>query len=178
MARDNEASGYLKGYPVVIAEYPAGWGAGEGLPDFIQLTISDATLEGVEHFLNDWPLRYTHSIVMQNASGYRLLVEVDPDYISASNVGKDQIKNAMQEWVSQMGGTVNAFSSNSMTFDIPKPVNLQELKADFDDKFKDVLDIRRYYFGADAVNAGIAAGGQITLTKAQALAKLIDKLAE
>jgi len=178
MARDNHASGYLKGYPVVVAESPAGWGEGEGLPDFIQLSIPDATMAQVESFLDDWPIRYTHTILVQNANGYRIKAEVDPAYISASNTGAAQIKTQMQEWVTQRGGIVVNFTSASMTFDIPKPVDLQELKTEFDDFFNDVLDIRRYYFSTADVDNAIAVGGQITLTRTQALNKIIDKLAE
>ena len=184
-AQDIPASGFLKGYPVVVKESPAVWGSKEGLPNFIIMTITDTPASVVEHFLNDWKIKYLHSIVAENELGYRLMVEVDPAYISASDVGKDQIKTEMQDWVESIDGVVHAFTQSSMTFDVPKPLmlygdpaTLADLRAAFDDVFDDVLDIRRYYFLPVDVDWAVDQGGFIEVTQAQALAKLQDKLAE
>ena len=120
MAVDFPSSGFYKGYPVVVKESPAVWGSKEGLPNFIVLKITDTPASVVEHFLSDWKIKYTHTIVNQNSSGYRIRVEVDPLYISASDVGANQIKTEMQDWVTNWGGSIVNFTSTSMTFDAPK----------------------------------------------------------
>ena len=189
-AQDIPASGWGKGWPVVVMPDGHVWGSKEGLPNFIQMHITDTEPETVEHFLNDWKIKYVHSIVNQNVNGYRLLVEVDPAYISASDVGKSEIKASMQDWVASIGGSVKNFSEDSMTFDVPKCpgtdlvavegdcLTLADLKLMFDDVFDDVLDIRRYYFLPADVDWAVAQGGRIEFTQAQALSKLQDKLAD
>ncbi len=86
------------------------------------------------------------------------------------------------------GCNVVSFTASSMTVDIPKngvyqTANglsdldyLKLLKSDFSDIFMTVLNVRRYYFLEADVDTAISQGGQITLTKAQALNKVQDRL--
>jgi hypothetical protein len=169
---------YMKGYPVAVKEYPAVWGSREYLPDFIHLILTDCEPADVDHFLWGWDIKYKFTKLNENDLGYRYKVEVDPAYISASNVGKQEIKLEMQGWADDMGFSVVNFTSDSMTIDIPKPANLLEIKSMFADVFDDTLDIRRYYFSSDDVDGVVNNGGEHTMTKTQALNFIIDKLDE
>ena len=153
------------------------WGRREQPPDYVHLTVTGATREEVAQYADGWRVEFQHEIMVDNPAGYRIKVEADPIYISASNVGKDVLKDEMQTWFeNKYGASVVSFFQNSMTVDIPKPVNLVDVKREFSGRFTTVLDIRRYRFSAADVNTALANGGSITLTKAQALSRVIDKL--
>lgn len=175
---------HKKGYVITVQETPYEWGDMEGLPNFIQLTISDATKAQVEAYMQQWPIRYQFSLVNQNQDGYRVQIAVDPLYIDASNVARDQIKANMREYIENApegdiwhGTQIVNFAPSAMTVDIPKPANLAAMADDFHDKFAEILDIRRYYFSPATVDAAIVAGGVFTRTKAQVLTIIQDKLA-
>ena len=172
------SNNYLKGYVVTVKNRPCVWGTREYLPDFIHMILTDCECEQVYDFLGGWAIKFTHTVLKDNPAGYRILVEVDPAYISASEVGKTEIKDAMQDWAIGQGFTIQSFTSSSMTIDIPKPASLLEIKADFADIFNSTLDIRRYYFHSADVDGVVQSGGEITLTKQQALDFIIDKLEE
>ena len=53
---------------------------------------------------------------------------------------------------------------------------LKALKDDVVDKFSGGVDVRRYYFAHVDVDWALANGGEVTITKAQALNKIKDKL--
>jgi len=56
---------------------------------------------------------------------------------------------------------------------------LLALKSDFSDIFREAVAIRRHYFlEADVDAAYVLPNGQVTLTTAQALTKIVDKLSE
>ncbi len=161
---------------------------------FIGLIISDATREEVHHYIHDWQIDFEHTLISENASGWRYKIKVDPVYISASNIGKAELKTGMQNHITSAeywaGSSVFSFTTSSMTVDIPKNGTYQTtkglsdvdylklLKADFRDIFKVRLNASRYHFSDADVDQVIADGGSITLTKAQTLNKVIDKLGE
>jgi hypothetical protein len=199
-ATDGPPGGLVKGEPGgSVYDLPHEWGAKEGLPNWVQLTISDATASQVEHFLFAWKIDYTFSIVSETFTGglygagqWRVTVEVDPALISASGTGQSELKTEMQTWVTSSftdphfpgaEGSVVTFTTSSMTIDTPKPTDpteqaerLPALKRLFTDRFEHILDVRRYYFLDTDVDAAVAAGGTITRTRAQALALVQDKL--
>jgi len=159
----------------------------------IGLTISDATREQVHHYIHDWKVDFLHTLNSQNAFGWQYIIEVDPIYISASDIGKAELKDKMQDHVN--GGSqywegcqAVGFTSNSMTVNIPKDGPYQTahgldnidflklLKSDFSDIFRTRLNVRRYHFSEADVDQVIADGGAITLTRAQALNRIIDRL--
>jgi hypothetical protein len=153
------------------------WGNREQPPNYVHLTITDATREQVYNFLENWHIKFQHEIQVDNPNGYRILVSVDPAYISASDIGKDRMKSEMETWaVEEYNCTNIVFSSASMRVDVPKPVDLQKMKSDFADIFDEVLDMRRYKFSEADVSTALANGGKMTLTKQQALNNIIDKL--
>jgi hypothetical protein len=153
------------------------WGTREQPPNYVHLTVTGATRDQVRRYIDGWNIRFQHDILAETAVGYRIRVSVDPAAISASDVGSSELKLEMQTWVADSyGALVTAFTPDSMTVDVPKPADLAKLKSDFADVFDDVLAIRRYRFSEADVNTALGNGGKITLTKAQALARVIDKL--
>jgi len=153
------------------------WGRKEQPPNYVHLTITGAPREQVAEYIGAWNIRFQHEILSEDADNYRIRVSVDPIYISVSESGKHVLKTTMQDWVqSNYNGMVVSFASDSMTVDIPKPVDLAEVKLNFADIFDNVLGPRRYHFSVADVNTAISNGGKITLTKAQALSRVIDKL--
>ena len=85
-----------------------------------------------------------------------------------------------------------SFTPTEMVVDVPKDgvwqtANpevtdvgyLKLLKADFSDIFREAIAVRCYYFlEADVDTAYILPNGQVTMTTAAALTKLVDKLDE
>lgn len=195
LVRATQGSNYGPGE--IVDTKPGGhvWGRMEQPPDYIHLTISDADRNQVIEFLERWDIKFQHVLENQNANFWWITISVDPAYISASNVGAAELKSTVQDHVEGgseywQGTTVVSFTSSSMTVKIPKngvyqTANglsaleyLKVLKSDFADIFDTVLDPKRYYFSAEDVATVLAAGGSFTLTKAQALNNIIDKLSE
>jgi hypothetical protein len=162
--------------------------------NFICVIVSNATRDEVQHYIDDWKIDFQHTLVNQNDQGWRYRIEVDPIYISASNVGRGELKTSMRDHVENseywQGSSVVNFTSDSMTVDIPKNGTYQTdnglsdddylkiLKADFRDIFRVQLNISRYHLLPSEVNAIVSGGGSVTWTKAEALTKFIDKLEE
>lgn len=165
--------------PSIVDGVPWVWGNKEGLPNFIQLSIPDATREQVYNFLEEWTIKFQHEILNENAAGWRIKISVDSAVISASGVGKNVIKQKMRTYLEDKWGfVIQGFTAESVTFDVPKPNDLARLKKEFADAFNTRFDSRRYYFSALDVDNAVAAGGQMTLTKQQALNTIVDKFSE
>ena len=171
-------SGFKKGYIVQVHESPHEWGLKEALPNFIRLHIDDATDAQIRQYLEGWHIKFEHEILVENANGYRIAIRVDPIYISASDVGRTELKSRMQDFLTSISGVIRSISISEMIFDIAKPVNLVELKLMFADHFDTVLDIRRYYFNPADVDTAVGLGGDLTLSRAQVLSRINDKLDE
>ena len=170
------SNNYLKGYITSVSDVPY-TGSGYTLPNMIVLTLTDCEASQVEQFLDGWQIKFKHT-VSDGITVWQIKVEVDADYISASDLGKTEIKESMRAWAEGLGFEVRNFTNNSMSFDVPKSTNLLQLKIDFADIFNDVLDIRRYYFSHADVDSVVNAGGYMTLTRTQALTYIVDKLEE
>jgi len=160
---------------------------------FIGVVVPDATREEARHFIHSWKVDFKHTLNSENAFGWQYTIEVDPVYISASEIGKSELKDRMQDHVNNTskyweGSQVVSFSPNSMTVNIPKngPYQtakelsnldyLKLLKSDFSDIFKTVINVRRYHFSEADVDQVVALGNVVTLTKAQVLNKILDRL--
>jgi hypothetical protein len=159
---------------------------------FICLIISDATRDQVHHYINQWTIDFRHVYVSENDNGWRYRIEVDPIYISASNVGKQEMKTEMVDLIENgeywEGCSVFKVKIDYITIDIPKNGVYQTasglsdfdylklLKSDFSDVFRARLDVSRYHFSDADVDTVIADGGTIELTKLQALNRVLDKL--
>jgi hypothetical protein len=184
-----------KGDVVSVLPEGADYGNKECLPNYIRLIITDATRDEVQHYTFDWQVDFSHTLVNENTLSWRYRIETDPVYVSASDVGKNVLKEQMKThceggseyWA---GCSVVQLKVDKMVVDIPKngPYQtasglsdfefLKLLKSDFSDIFKTRLAIRRYYFAEADVDQAIALGGTIELTKLQALNKVVDRLEE
>lgn len=153
------------------------WGGREGLPNYVHITITDATREQAMVFLDRWEIVYKLTEQVNNPQRIRYRIEVDESSISSSGIGRDQLKDDMQGWAERLyGGTALAFTPEQFTVDIPKPFDTTKFAADFADIWNTVFDIRRYKFTQADVSAAVAAGGSASYTLADALARVIDKL--
>ena len=169
----------FKGAIVVIVEDDHVWGRLETLPNWIQLDIPGIPKEQMVEYLHDWPLKFDFNILNTTAEGWRVEAIVDPVYLDASQTQKFKIKQEMQDHIESsplwIGCVVRGFTTESLTVDIPNTLDRAVLKRDFNDIFEDTLG-KRYYFNPTDVDTAISQGGQITLTKTQAINRIIDKM--
>jgi len=153
------------------------WLSGEQPPKYVHLTISDASKEEVVGYLSTWELFYKTTVLSQTTEHYTVRVAVDPAYISASAVGRYMMNNRMVTWAEDRWGCTNITLNKSyIDMDVPKPADLSVMKKEFDKAFKVLMDFRRYKFSVADVVTALADDGTITLTKQQALSRVIDKL--
>lgn len=189
---------YKKGDIVSVVTDGGVFGAKEVPPDFVRLEISDATTAQVQNFLNSWEVDFKHTVVAENAQGWRFRVEVDDAYVDASERSKVMIRQNMIEHIDEAadlspwkGCVTVSFTPTEMVVDIPKNGIYQTanaltdnqyllaLRSDFSDIFMEAIELRRYYFlEADVDAAYVMPNGHVTLTTAQALTKIVDKLSQ
>lgn len=167
-----------KGYPWIIKDMPCSWGNKEGPPNWVILRITDANRAQVEHYLESWKKSFVHEILKETVEGYRIKVSVDPAFISASGANKELRAELKDDLVQTWGISIVSYDNYTVVFDIPKPVNLQMLKAHVYDIFSERVDTRLYYFSSDDVDLALANGGFIELTKQQVLNRIKNKLDE
>ena len=185
--------GSYKSKDIVSIKHPDfDWGSKEVLPNWLRVNISDMTTQAhhdqAVQYIESWRIEYTHQFIgTQPDTRNRYLIRVDPQFVSASGLTKTEIKTEFEAWFlpeSAEEGTlwygsdiVRYDGANyGVELDIPAAADVQELKADFNDKMKSVFDFARYYIGTGAFNAIVAAGGEITETKAVVLSYVKDKL--
>ena len=193
----NGVTQYLKGDIVSVVTDGGDFGTKDIPPDVVRLEISDATTAQAQQFMESWIVDFTHTLVSENGLGWRFRLEVDPINIDVSERSKVMIRRAMIEHIDNAingpwegAETVN-FTPTELIVDIPKNGIYQTanaltdnaylliLKSEFSDKFTEAFASRRHYFlEADVDNAYILPNGQVTLTTAQALLNLVDKLDE
>lgn len=150
----------------------------------------------MRHYAFGWEVDFVHVLVDQDQDSWTYRLEVDPALISASDVGKAEMKTAMRDHIESgseywEGSQVLSFGPNSITVQIPKngPYQVANgmsdnnyrklLRSDFSDIFKTVINIRRYHFSESDVDDLVNNhGGQRTVTAAQAMSVIIDRLDE
>ena len=193
----NGVTQYQKGDIVSIVTDGGVFGTKEVPPDFVRLEISDATTAQVQQYVENWTVDFKHTLVSQNGSGWRYRVEVDDVYVDVSERSKVMIRQNMIEHIDDAtsglweGCVTVSFTPIELVVDIPKngvyqtanslanSAYLLALKSDFSDIFREAVAIRRHYFlEADVDAAYVLPNGQVTLTTAQALTKIVDKLSE
>ena len=193
----NGVTQYQKSDIVSLVTDGGVFGTKEVPPDLVRLEISDATTAQVQQYIEGWTVDFKHTLVSQTGSGWRYQVEVDDIYIDTSQRSRVMIRQNMIEHIDDAtsgpweGCATVSFTPTQLVVDIPKngiyqtaqsmnnTAYLQALKADFSDIFMESFAIRRYYFlEADVDTAYALPNGQVTLTTAQALAKIVDKLTE
>ena len=95
------------------------------------------------------------------------------------NYEQTQIKPAMvASKIEEQGGTVLSAGALNCVFTINRSDILSRFRADVKRRLEQVYMRRQYYFLPSQVDAVIAAGGRITVTKAQLVSALQNKLAE
>ena len=193
----NGVTQYQKGDIVSIVPDGGEFGTKEVPPDFVRLEISDATTAQAQQYIEQWTVDFKHTLVTQNAAGWRYRIEVDDIYVDTSQRSKVMIRQNMIDHIDGaiggpwQGAVTVSFTPTELVVDIPKNGVYQTanaltdtnyllaLKLDFSDIFRESLALRRYYFTkADVDLAYGLPNGQVTLTTAQALTKIVDKLSE
>jgi len=178
----DKAGGAKKGFPQTVRDAAdvasAPWGTGEGLPDFIQLVVPDASVSQVENFLSNWTNEITYDLLASNAAGRRYKLSMNINIITEFGLDKamrTEIHNyILNTYNAQLVEYVPAEAY--VTYDIPN-TDWLALQDDIIDKFEEQLDTNRYYFTDADVDLAIAAGGRFTLTTAQVLNRIVDRLA-
>ena len=188
---------YQKGDIVSLVTESGVFGTKEVPPDFVRLEISDATTAQVQQYISGWTIDFKHTLVSENGLGWRYNIVVDDVYVDVSERSKVVIRQAMIEHIDDAtsgpweGCATVSFTPTELVMDIPKNgiyqtansltdnAYLLELKADFSDIFKESIAVRRYYFThSDVDTAYNLPNGQVTMTTATALTKIVDKLDE
>ena len=90
---------------------------------------------------------------------------------------EEKIKGEIGRKIPERGGTLIGWTGRILTFEIERSDILTRFRDDVKRKAEQTYMCRRYQVSAADVDAIVAAGGVITLTKAQVLAKLKDKMA-
>jgi len=165
-----------KGYPWIIKDCPCVWGTKECPPNWVILHLTNASRAQVEHFLNSWFKYFVYEILAENEQGYRIKVTVDSALISASGANRELRADLKDHIITNYGASVFSYDGNEAVVDIPKPVDLQALRADIYDIFSERVDTRMYYFSEEDVDLALSLGGHIEMTRQQALNRIKSKL--
>lgn len=166
-----------KGFVQTVQDQPAIWGNRETLPNYVILEITDATKAQVDNYTDNWKNELSYELLGSDANGRRYKISVNPNIISQVSVDKG-IQQRMKTYLENTYGAVlvdAAVNQQYVTFDIPN-TDWVALRADLLDGFESQVDTRRYIFSPTDVDIAIAAGGRISLTAAQTLTRVVDRL--
>jgi len=89
---------------------------------------------------------------------------------------EQQISRQMEGVIQEQGGTITAVAYPAFTFTIERSAILSKFREDVKEKLEQVYTRHQYHVTDADVNTIIAAGGVVTITKAQFLTKLKDKM--
>lgn len=172
---------YLRGEPVVIKEQPCEWGDKEVPPNWVRLVIPDATYEQTKSFLD--PLRsvFEYEVLDANENGKRIKISIEPKIVEIFGADKG-MRAELYFYLQETYGAVNVPALTDLPYtyvlDFPVPdLDVQSLKEDFEDKAQQSLAPHRFYFSDADVDTALAQSGIVTLTRAQAASRIIDRLA-
>ena len=167
---------HQKGDIQCVRDISRPWGNAEGLPNWIKVRITDATVAEAESYLSgvrdvlDWEL------VNSNANGRRYKLSIDPK-ITALAPGRGIRAKLRDYLISEYSASVHSYDPPSeAVLDIPN-TDWQALRDDILDRFEDLALRRRYYFSDSAVDSVVNLGGYLERTKAQVAANIVDRLA-
>ena len=99
-------------------------------PDWIWAEITDKSKNQVNAYLTSWQIRFVQTLMNQNATRWRYRIEVDPVYISASELGKFEIKQEMSNYLENSAidwsnlwykSNIVSWNNAGIVIDIPKP---------------------------------------------------------
>ena len=153
----------IRGEPFVVKDQPCEWGTREQLPNWCRVVIPDATADQVRHHLNPLVGVFTYDVLVSNANGKRIRVSIHPAIITV--FGADAgMRAEMRTYLEEVYGAsyVPAQSDPPLQYvmDFPIPgLDVQALKADFEDKFSSVLAPHRFYFSDADMDTAVSAGG-------------------
>lgn len=188
---------YFRGDVFIIRDDDDGtpsppFGASESLPDYVRLRVTGVTKSQLDAWTANWNKTLNYTIVNQNASGWRVRMTVDPTLVSVSGDNQELragVKDAIQH---QYGFSIVSFTTTEVVFDIPKgpsdtivtPLGtfdtLADLKADWNDKWEEIHQPRRWYFPTAVMNtieAAITGGADYyETTKAEAQGYVRDRV--
>jgi hypothetical protein len=165
---------WKKGYPIVAMDLPIIWGNRERPPWCVVVRITDATKAQVEQYLARWENTLSYEILTENDLGYRIKASVSPAVAQQypEKAMRQVIKDYLVDnWNAQI---VSSDGNESVTFDVPKPIVLQDMKDDVLDKFQEKVDVRQFSFTTAQVDQVLAAGGLVERTMAQVLSIIQD----
>jgi hypothetical protein len=174
IAARNLAGIRKKGHIIAVRPHSL-FGNAVTLPDFVRLTISDATKEDVDDWTKGWNVGFDFVIESQNPSQWNCRVEVDAESLDISRRSAARMTPEMERVLERRtGGTVTERTTELIRIGIPKDTNaLPAVKENFNDIFGELFEYRLYRFPVARVDNWIAAGGEVTRTLAQA-ASYID----
>jgi len=175
----------LKGGITSILRPDQDFGNKETLPTYIRVIVTDgATWDQAHAWIDNWRIQYIFTTLDDQPTYAQYKVEVDPDLIAAGGIGGQELKQEMRDYIENSepdsmwyGSTIDGFTSSSMTVTIPKPHVKRKLKGDFMDKFETHFG-RRYYFKESGVDWAVGQGGEVSITQAQTINNLVDRLTE
>ena len=173
-----------KGFIQTVKDQPCVWGNLEALPNYVILTISDATKAQVDLYTDNWKNEFSYEMLAENAAGRRYKISVNPKIVTEFSVDKGVATDVKKVVEDEFNGVLFDVAVNQQyaTFDIPNPVVVDwttyalHIKNTLLDRFESQVDTRRYIFSPADVDIAIAAGGFIELTKSQVIARVIDRL--
>ena len=180
-----DANGQQKGE--VVDAKPLGhvWGAREGLPGYIQLTITDSTREKDAERAREWLTFYETTITSENVQRVRLRTNVHPQAISASGEGSIDVFDQIFDWAEEEYNAIEISTSiTQMLYDLPKPITSAQRGVEtFDEYLVALADIwnhqhdpRHDFLAETFVNQAVAQGGTASVNDAQADSMFVDKL--
>ena len=165
----------LKGEIIACMPDNHQWGRREGLPDYVQGRISDATGGQVVGFLQRWRNTPDYTVLAPSNGRINLRIEMPARFtqVFGDTEGlKAEMKTRLEE---DWGANVTVVTPNrEFLIDVPDSTDLGEMKTVLLDQFEKIFG-PRYIFTAASVDQAIANGGTFEITKAQAQARLVDR---
>ena len=166
----------IKGQLVAVKDQPCVWGKREGLPDYVIVTISNATADQVRSRTLRWTDRPDYEVSIP-IGGRKQIVITMPAKLAAAFPNLELNPQRVRDYlVMRWGATITRHNRTEVVISVPQDTVLADLKADIMDRFERSVG-KRYHFSHADVDTAIAAGGRVTITRAQALARIVDRAA-
>jgi len=115
-ARNTHGS-YKKGHVIYVKNQPCVWGIKEGLSNFIQVVITNATKAEVrQYWATQWKVEYDYEVLNHNVvqDGYRIrLFSVYVNVSGENSITREQVENYLNKW----NAIFRSASQNEVVFD-------------------------------------------------------------
>ena len=163
-----------KGEIIVVRDEPAVWGSMEGLPSHVIVRISNASAADVDQYLGRWKTAFEHSVSTLPNLDKQITVMISQKIVDLFGTIQG-LRLAMKTYLEdQWFATVISYNATEAVFNVPADTNLALLKAEIADQFEQQFG-HRYLFDPAEVDIAIGLGGFVDVTKAQAIARIIDR---